>query len=510
MPSTTSHPPFKSAAIRRGVLGDAEKTAKGDRQNIDGGDERRPFISIAQPSAAPALAPQRGKEWRAYPKVPFYAVMQGLQLVINVAGPEEDAGDGLNGAGLLRGLSMLQELLQASATKYGGVYYISALPASRNTLLYPAHATRSHTGASALSSVATAAELDYWKYLQALQDVFYRFAELRDLCCTGFSKEHCTHHVFFLRITEHPRLKDLMAMLAIENSRLCFCLCASSRVTQQYFTQRAQDVGVELEWVLGSTLVTEPERLAMTEVNPVFALWDVFVNLPLHTTFAAQEASGAAAMTLSPDGVTAERFLQNINVTLVSSLRFAGSEWSSHTVRLCEVGQLSESGRRRLVWSLMATPCVVLPQLVSGLVRCLVEESPVDYFEMRFTHDMATATGREGAENAGRGVAYVTGARRGVVQRKSASSTSNNNFCAFSRLSAEAWLSDDDRRYYGLFLKDDPVPLECEFTVESLRYRRQAGQNEPTTGDDVFHPQCWGCGFQMENHVERILVDDEE
>ncbi|ESL08489.1 hypothetical protein TRSC58_03808 [Trypanosoma rangeli SC58] len=509
MSSTASHPPFKSAAFRRGALGSPAPTAVDNDKNTNDSDVRRSFIVVAPPAASPVPALQRGKGWCPYPSVPFYATMQGLQLVVDVAGPEEDAGDDLNDAELLNSLPTLQTLLQGAATKYGNMYYLTSLQASHNPLLYLAEASRWHTGASTAASLVATAELDYWKYLQALQDVFYRFNELRDRCCTEFAQKLCTHHVLFVRLTNHPRLKDLMAMLAVEQARLCFCLCASSRVTQQYFTQRAQDVGVELEWVLGSALVMEPESLTMTEVNPVFALWDVFVNLPLHATLRTQEVGDSAAAVLSPDGVIAERFLRNVSVTLVSSLRFAGSEWSAPAMRLCEVGQLSESGRRRLVWSLVATPCVVLPHLVVGLVRCLVEESPVDYFEMRFTHEHAAAAGMDAAKGAGRGVACVAGARRGVTQRKSASSTNNNNLRAFSRLSAEAWLSDDDRRHYGLFLDNDPIPLECEFTVEALRYRRQMGRTDAATDEELLHPQCWGCSFQMENHVECILADDE-
>ncbi|RNF21433.1 uncharacterized protein Tco025E_03483 [Trypanosoma conorhini] len=512
MPSAASHPPFKSAAFRHGVLGGTTPTATGSGQDVDDDDGgvRRPFIAIAPPAAPSAPAVQRSRGWRTYPSVPFYAMMQGLQLVMNVAAPGEGAAEDLNDAELLNRLPKLQALIQDAVTKYGSTYYLTSLQSSCNPLLYPAEASRRHTGASTLASAVATTELDYWAYLQALQDVFYRFTELRDRCCSVSAQEACTHHVFFVRLTDHPRLKDLMAMLAVEHARLCLCLCASSRVTQQYFTQRAQDVGVELEWVLGSALVTEPERLTMTEVNPVFALWDVFVNLPLHTTSPTHEVSDAVAAMPSPDGVVAERFMRNVSVTLVSSLRFAGSAWSAPALRLCEVGLLSEGGRRRLVWSLVATPCIVLPQLVLGLVRHLVEESPVEHFELRFTHERAAGAGVETAGAAGRGVAYVTGASRGVVQRKSASSTSGSSLRAFSRLSAEAWLSDDDRRHYGLLLEDDPVPLECEFTLEALRYCRQLSPAGPATDEELIHPQRWGCGFQMENNVVCVLADEEE
>lgn len=514
MQPTVSQPLFRPAAFRHGDLGDVGQTVVKDKNDDD--DKTRDFlVSIAQASLPqPLLPPQSGNAWRVYPTVPFYATMQGLQLLINVAGPAEDAGDDMNDAALLKSLPALQSLVQDAATKYGGVFYLGALQATCNKLLYPGSAATTTT--TTTTTTTPTAELDYWRYLQALHDVFRRFVELRDLCCRAPSLEFCTHHVFFVRVADHPRLKDIVALLAIENARLCFCLSASSRVTQQYFTQHARDVGVELEWVLGSAMVSEPERLAVTDVNPVFALWDVFVSLPLHTTSFRPSlpagASDGAAAAFSFDGVVAERFLRNVNLTLLSSLRFAGSEWIAPALRLCEVGQLAEGGRSRVLWSLVGTPRLVLPHLVAGLVRCLVEESPVDCFELRFAHGTAAAGETGGRDEIGpRGLAYVTGAQRGVVQRKTASSTSNNNFRAFTRLSAESWLSDDDRRRYALFMEDDPVPLECEFVVDSLCYsRRMMGQDRLATDGELLHPQRWGCCFRVKNHVEHILFEDED
>ncbi|KEG05706.1 hypothetical protein DQ04_19161010, partial [Trypanosoma grayi] len=308
MQSTGSHPLFESAVFRRSVLDGNERTAaEGDADRNDGA--QRPFLPILQaPSRTAAeeagggmqplgAAARRRDEWRMYPTVPYYPAVPALQLTINVAGPEENVTDDLNGADLLKKLPALQALLQDAVAKNGDIFYLSAMQASRNPLLYPLSATTAGKAAASLSS----AELDYWRYVQALHDGFRRFVELRDACCRASSAEVCTHHVFFVRIADHPRLKDIVALLAIEKARLCLCLCASSRVTQQYFTQHAQDVGVELEWVLGSALVSEPAGLAMTDVNPVFALWDVFVNLPLHT--APQETGNAVALAaLSPEG----------------------------------------------------------------------------------------------------------------------------------------------------------------------------------------------------------------
>ncbi|KAH9599368.1 hypothetical protein LSM04_007879 [Trypanosoma melophagium] len=536
---------FKSAKFRRGVLDNAEQITDTDatrRENTE--NEKNAYADNAQPLfipigevvgavAAKELQPPvlKNCEWRTYPKVPYYAVIQGLQLSINVAGPSEDIDNDLNSATLLNSLPALQSLLQDAATKHGCIFYLSSLKGSFNTLLYPLHTGMNNTTASVPTSSPTAtAELDYGLYLQALHDGFRRFTELRDECCrvssslSPLSSDLCTHHIFLVRIIDHLRLKDVIGLLAVENARLCLCLTASSKVTQLYFTQRAQDIGIELEWIHGSTLLSEPLSLSITDVNPVFALWDIFANMPLHTTL--YETSGNnAAWTLGNS--TADQFLRQVNVTILSSLQFFGSVSYTPVLRLCEVGQMGTGGKR-LLWSLVGATRVVLPQFLAGIVSALVERSPVDCFELRFAYDSggavagtAAAVGIYAADDARRGVRYVTGPRHGVVQQKSSvsSSVSTAVFRAFSRLSAEAWLSDGDRHYYALFLDDDPVPLECEFVVDSLRYSRRLGkpflqmngkQEQKIQHQLFLQPSRWGCCFQVVNHVEQVLVDDEE
>nr|CCC91695.1 unnamed protein product [Trypanosoma congolense IL3000] len=169
---------------------------------------------------------------------------------------------------------------------------------------------------------------------------------------------------------------------------------------------------------------------------------------------------------------------------------------------------------------------VVMPHFVTALVESLVERSAVDRFDLRFEHGVlgssATAAASHAAPGAGvggpgRGVVYLTGGRRGVGHWRV--SSAGLSLRAFSRLSAEFWLSDVDRRDYGLVIEGDPTPLECEFMLDSLRYSRGAGIGENGTGS--FHPLAnngvrlqqpclWGHCFQMGVCVERIISDDED
>ncbi|ORC87840.1 uncharacterized protein TM35_000202490 [Trypanosoma theileri] len=389
MQLTSSESLFKSAKFRHGVLDNTDEIIHTDatsrennenKKSHNGDNAQSLFIPIGEVIAAVSskeLQPPALKryEWRTYPKVPYYAVIQGLQLSINIAGPSEEIDNDLNSVTLLNSLPALQALLQDVAIKHGCIFYLSSLKASCNTLLYPFHPiTGNATTSLPTNNPTTIAELDYGLYLQALHDSFRRFTELRDECCRAssslspLSSDLCTHHILLVRIIDHPRLKDVIALLAVENSRLCLCLTASSKVTQLYFTQRAQDIGIELEWIQGSALLSEPLILSITDVNPVFALWDIFVNLPLHTTL--YETNGnTAAWVLSNS--TADQFLKHVNVTILSSLPFLGSTSHTPVLRLSEVGQIGTGGKR-LLWSLVGAPRVVLPHFLAGIVSALV------------------------------------------------------------------------------------------------------------------------------------------
>ncbi|CBH12836.1 hypothetical protein, conserved [Trypanosoma brucei gambiense DAL972] len=517
---------FKPVAFRRGVLPDVYHAATGDL--FDHGDSNPHSITetlaAMEEGQQQHVAAQQQRVWHSYPTIPYYSPMQGMQLVISVDGVGEASAGDPSDAVLLKSLPKLQEVLHETVAKHGNVYYLSSLPANRNALLHP------YTTAA---PQAATADLDYWRYLQGLQDAFMKLVELRDECVRESSRDACTHHILLVRVASHPRLKDVALLLSVEKCRLCLCLSASSKVAQQYFTQRAQDVGVELVWVLGSTLITEPECLSMADINPVFALWDVFVNMHLYTTVTDGGEAGSvggpngnASMksgvnnVISRDGT--EGTLRHVDITVMSSIRFSGCDSYAPALRLSDVGQLSGGGRR-LLWALVGSLRVVMPHFVAALVRSLVEHSVVERFELRFDHGLpgsaASAGGASegGAATAGRGVVYVTGGRRGIGGRRGL--PHGLTFRSFSRLSAEFWLSDEDRRECGLIVEGDPTPLECEFVVDSIRYNRklweeqeecEVGRYMTNENGELLQPLRWGRCFQAVIGVERIIDEQEE
>ncbi|KAH8620492.1 hypothetical protein ERJ75_000054500 [Trypanosoma vivax] len=510
---------FKPVAFRRGMLHELDEGSAGNTSAINEENTNSFPVNLAGTAEGSGeLFASFSKEWRVYPSVAFYVPAQGLQLVMNVAGPNEDVPEEANSSALLERLPQLQESVHDTSAKHGNVYYLSSVPACRNPVLYPSlqHAPVPQT----------TAELDYGRYLQALHDAFARFAALRDECARASSlgTHVLSHHIFLVRIANHARLKDIVLLLAVEKCRLCLCVSASSKVTQQYLTQCARDLGVELEWVLGSVLLSEPTELASTDINPVFVLWDIFVNMQLQVTTTELPDMIGGHIDHGGSRGDGERFLKHVDITVVSSLCFTGCEWHTPVMRLGEVGYLSASGRQ-LVWSLAPLMRVVLPHFVAALVRLLVSESTVDNFTLRFYYNSpsistatAAATSSGTASGAGRGVAYVTGARRGGVQRRGLGSCLS--FRSFSRLSAEFWLSSADRRHFGLCADDNETPLECEFVVDVLRYCRRAGlcDNEESTpvsrqtggNENLIVPESWGRCFQAIINVERIIDDEEE
>nr|CCC91696.1 unnamed protein product [Trypanosoma congolense IL3000] len=85
------HSSFKSVPFRRGVLDDTQQTAVTELFG-DGGSGSHSSADPVAPLMKEPLshsAAQQPKEWRLYPSVPYYAPLQGMQLVINLAGPEE-------------------------------------------------------------------------------------------------------------------------------------------------------------------------------------------------------------------------------------------------------------------------------------------------------------------------------------------------------------------------------------------------------------------------------------
>lgn len=70
-----------------------------------------------------------------------------------------------------------------------------------------------------------------------------------------------TPHSTYYRLKNHPRWKDVTAMLGIENGQLLLFVCASSRATQQHLSNAAVLAGIKKEsvtWDCSTLLLMEP------------------------------------------------------------------------------------------------------------------------------------------------------------------------------------------------------------------------------------------------------------
>lgn len=192
------------------------------------------------------------------------------------------------------------------------------------------------------------------------------------------------HDVLYVRMLAHPVWKDIAALLAVEHGRLVLFMSASSRVTQQRLSDcyanamglnsvstlthltgeeheeqahsGAAHSGAALAWLAGATLVTEPASLSLTDVNPVYALWDVVVSLPLLSpppTIPAESPRGSRCRgkdgaSRHPPLVTgtsllldADTVMRGFHVQVLSSLPLPGAQRGSSIMRLVEETVLS-------------------------------------------------------------------------------------------------------------------------------------------------------------------------
>jgi hypothetical protein len=332
------------------------------------------LIDVATSLAPPPPPPQQQQPLkRFYPSTPYYGLLTRCEVHIDVA-VEGCDWEGVAGAAppynvrsTIQRLQDLQRCLSDCTETHGAVYHFGTSAGPYE----PGPQTSSVSSASAPPSSIT-----YGAYVEAMQDGLRQMMLLRASCTTASAM---TQHCFYVRLIGHPRWKDLSALLCVEKARLLLCVLSSSRVTQKHLTSVCAEAKVEIEWLSGAALVVEPATLAADEVNPLWAVWDAVLHLPLlpsvsspavaddDITTADTAKGGEAPLGPSRTGVGSSVFapsssfphatmadvsagvrgaletmqlaslpLQQCHLSLVSSLRFC------HARRCCPVGRFVE------------------------------------------------------------------------------------------------------------------------------------------------------------------------
>lgn len=477
----------------------------------------RAAVPLALPQAQPTTTPSQpptlqplGDEAGAaahvgglpYPEVPYYGLLSFLEVRIDISCiPGYGSGThqpdaNMNATATAAVLPRMQRHLQAAVAHSGRYYVMGSLdPATRSLGSHEdAPLQRDVRADTRVAAAATSSSLlpqvCYQEYLLALQALLRAMSERRSAVCdeaTGKPTASLCHHTAMLRVMGHPTLKDLLVSLSIERGRLVLFVTASSRVTQQYLSERMELLGVALDWVAGAALVWEPAALAPSAANPVYYLWDTLLDLPLVPT--RLSSTGAAA------GAWGPRMIEGLGVTIVSSVPFPGAACRESSLRLTEqipilCPNTSTPVGRRYVWRVVGPtglPNVILPRCLTHIVRCLAM-SGVTAFDLVCGvlrgGDGVTAARRGGGPVAdtgavATGLAPVHAVERGPTTARGASTP---GWSALSRLSCHSWLSDADRARFGLLEVDEDgaqVELECEFELCGVRYR---GPAPPTDG----------------------------
>ncbi|CAG9572241.1 conserved hypothetical protein [Leishmania major strain Friedlin] len=408
-------------------------------------------------AAAQQTSPIAAKSGQStFPSVPYYGILSRFEVRMDVS-VERDArapawsisdAAGASAGMLLRNpttatarMAHIQRRLYDVAERFGSVYHLSNGATLSESVMAP---LLPHQG-GASSAASFHSQLTYGAYVQALHDAFRRFRALRQACVTmekGASGAGAatigdgmtTHHTFYVRLLGHPSWKDLNALLCVEKGRLLVCLISSSRITQKHLTAVCADAGVSLAWLGGAALVAEPLQLIPGDVNPVWAVWDALVNLPLLSPSSINREGNEERLTSGADGAAdtldnasagAREVLRRVtqtgsalsgfHISLISSMAFQGA------TRFHQVGRIAEEApvfaqeerpsssslsataaarqptrqaivARRYIWRLIPSPtsclavaptsssasalscCAVLPFFISKLLQCLVEE----------------------------------------------------------------------------------------------------------------------------------------
>ncbi|CCW66563.1 unnamed protein product [Phytomonas sp. Hart1] len=476
---------------------------------------------------------QTKDSYRFYPNVPYYGLLQGIDVHIDIdsaATSSSTASSSLNPSNMAGCISQLHDTLCDAVNRYGDFYYtgnsllplFDATPASAMALSTTTQSSSAAVGTSA--GTFSGPFIVYEVYLHALIELFQGMSRVRDRCCApdptstsdsdgGPSKAlpggpvlH-THHVVYLRIANHPSLKDVNVMLAIERGRMVLFVSTSSRMTRAYLSAQAQKVLLELRWVSGAVLVWEPDQLRLGEVNPVFALWDVLVNTPLMASVGLADAGSvespgpadAVQEVLSRVMPLTGRVVEGFGWIVLSSLPFSGAQQCRPTLRLQDPVALRVARApnalgnpimgRRYGWRLVGPfRNVVLPHLFTHISQCLVNFEHDGHRLRSFT--VRTQSGaqeeygehrnpqsRTGPESGGvTGLSYIRSERSGLTTRRGPSSQS---WMGFSRLSGNDWLSDEEREQLGLLVveNEEEVALECEFSLAEIRYCNMAAND---------------------------------
>ncbi|GET87571.1 hypothetical protein, conserved [Leishmania tarentolae] len=410
------------------------------------------------------IAAQSGQ--RTFPLVPYYGILSRFEVCIDVsvdygaqtsvmqASDEARQSTGMplrNRSTTMARMTHIQRRLYDVTAQFGRVYHLSNCATLSESVMAPSLPNQG----SASSAAAFPSQLTYGAYIEALNDAFRRFSALRQTCVavskaasgvsvTTIGDGRVTHHTFYVRLLGHPLWKDLSALLCVEKGRLLLCCVSSSRTTQKHLSTTCADAGVDLDWVGGAALMTEPLQLIPGDVNPVWAAWDALVRLPLLLPPSTNRKDDKEGLASGSDDATGTlktvsagtqevlskvtqtgSVLSGFHVSLISSMPFQAGKCYHQVGRIAEeapvfaqedyppssslsaaaAGQWARQAvvARRYVWRLMPSPlsyltvpstassasapslscCAVLPFFMSKLLECLVEDCGLIAFVVR-------------------------------------------------------------------------------------------------------------------------------
>lgn len=517
--------------------------------------------------------PAPSLQWVKFPDVPYYSILKSLTISINVA--ESDSSSCCHSTNIpmtkdyvaKRGsviipnpphvasrLAHLHRILQQTVRRYGTFFYMGTHILADDT-----------TSSSPLQHLSGASQgtldLRYGAYINGLHDAYRRLCGVRD----AFMESHdaatamstmCSPHTTYLRIAAHPVWKELCVLLTIEKHRLLVCLISSSRVVQKQLSELCSTYSVPLEWLGGAALVVEPAALSRASVNPVSAIWDVLLHLPLLTT----PLYNVAVLH------TADTVLSGFHISIFSSLPIDGATPYHPQLQLTDEAALyhpsedasglparrrTPSGRR-WTWRLLPFPTVVLPRFFMQLIRCLVEDCGLLSFQLTCETDLGgrdasstvpltdTATRSSpqlsltpisrpltGGIRLMRGVAPLNTSPVAAFRR----GPSSTLWIGMSRLSGAAqWIHGTEAAAVAKDMEekeDEEVEFSLfgmafcrEPTVESWRsvllpeleidrrYPPEIVTSNSSEEDDRLRPSHWGNSFSFSTATKKIIILD--
>lgn len=528
---------FSSPAQKRRVEEDGHEREIKSFFDADDGSAPRSTPVASRKNSTWSSTPSPGPPLTSYPSIPYYALGNALEIYVGTRAAASSSSSSVHHSPAVE-MGAIDRELQKATREFGGIWFLGTSPIATDSFFSirdslfddvqrgnanEAGRVKERTRRSSRGS----STLRYDQYGAAMSESYARMAALQRLAADRPSS--VAAHVLYLRIAAHPRFKDVTAMLSVENGKLLLFIAASSRTTQQYFTQTAVEAGVEKDemlWIAGAVLLTGTAR-RLGGGSSLLVLWNILATLPLHEK--RWELTGSAAAgpsekeffldaeagmpsssshSLASAGDMARRWLRatrselaGFDVSLISSLPLPDGQRVLPALKLVETqpitvpaaasrgsGGPTVSGYR-CVWRLTGVTRIVHPYYLTHLVRTLVEVCRLRSFDIRCGGgedpiSRPVRTGYPSLRSAARDVgasegifSFVRGAQHGLATVVERGSSTASSWQCCSRLSSHAWLSREELNQLGMVLTEEAengageaeeVQLEGEFTLTRI------------------------------------------